>query len=133
MESRSVPKAWEGSLQAPLSANQAEERRTAHIHRRGASESSSMTDRGRPRGRSDPRKNCPLPTPKSPERRAFEELPKGWKPSDAASKMNINDATTLRKQALGQAERFEVLRLEDVEALSKVRIFSHQHYIFLNH
>lgn len=60
-------------------------------------------------------------TNKSSERRAFEELPAGWRPFEAISKLNANDVMTLRKQALGQAERFEVLKVEDVEALSKVK------------
>ena len=51
----------------------------------------------------------------------FEELPKGWKPSEATSKLNANEVATLQKQAYGQAERFEVLRADDVEALSKVQ------------
>lgn len=57
---------------------------------------------------------------KSAERRAFEELPTGWKPFDAIHKMDFNDIVYLQKQAFGQAERFDVLKLEHVEVLSKV-------------
>ncbi|KAI9167594.1 hypothetical protein HJFPF1_03725 [Paramyrothecium foliicola] len=96
-------------------------------HRRGASESSSTSimDRGRPRKRTDGRmnnttnsKNDSKP-PKSAERKAFEELPKGWKPSEVAEHMSGQDLKALRKQAFSQVERFEILRPEDVENLSK--------------
>ena len=106
-------------------------------HRRGASESSTMMDRGRPRKRIDVRNNNgtvlrgpdgsivsfgntsnPKRT-KSAERRAFEELPKGWLPSQAVDSLGAINAAKIQKQALGQAERFEVLKIEDVEALSK--------------
>lgn len=79
-------------------------------------------DRGRPRMRSESKNNstkCNDSKAKSSERRAFEELPTGWKPCEAISKMNANEVMQIHKQALGQAERFEVLRAEDVEALSK--------------
>jgi hypothetical protein len=94
-------------------------------HRRGASESSSIMDRGRPRKRSDGRSNitrAPKPEPKQPksaERKAFEELPRGWKPSEVADHISPQDLTALRKQAFSQVERFEILRPEDVENLSK--------------
>lgn len=85
-----------------------------------------MMDRGRPRKRVEVRNNNgPLlksnetKRTMSGERRAFEELPKGWKPSEAIHKLNANDVMSLQKQALGQAERFEVLRVDDVDALSK--------------
>lgn len=53
------------------------------------------------------------------ERRAFEELPKGWKPSEACQILGARDLSTLRTKALGQAERFEVLNVEHVDALSQ--------------
>jgi hypothetical protein len=89
-------------------------------------------DRGRPRKRSDPRNNHTVHSkndskpPKSAERKAFEELPKGWKPSEVVEHMSSQDMTTLRKQAISQVERFEILRPEDVESLSKVRTWSRQ-------
>lgn len=81
-------------------------------------------DRGRPRKRPEGSKRSKTPdlkNTKSSERRAFEELPAGYKPCEAISKLNANDVMALHKQALGQAERFEVLRVEEVDALSKVR------------
>lgn len=83
-------------------------------HRRAGSESSSVMDRGRPSKRNEKTSKT-----KSSERRAFEELPIGWRPCEAMGKLNANDYMALHKQALGQAERFEVLKVEDVEALSK--------------
>lgn len=54
------------------------------------------------------------------DRRAFEELPRGWSPSVAPSKLKAHDVETLQKQSYAQAQNFEVLSLEDVEVLSKV-------------
>ncbi|KJZ79542.1 hypothetical protein HIM_01011 [Hirsutella minnesotensis 3608] len=106
-------------------------------HRRRVSESSSIMDRGRPRQRADmivnratksKNTNSPLPpTPscddckrdKSIERRAFEELPHGLTPSEAPTKLTSNDVVSLQRQAQRQAARFEILRVSDVEALSK--------------
>lgn len=58
---------------------------------------------------------------KSAERRAFEQLPKGWKVPDAIKMMDQSEAAVVQKQALQQAARFEVLRKEDVDNLSQVR------------
>lgn len=131
MEShRASPRPWEGSTAGERGmARQPEDGvRKVIGHRRGASESSGIMDRGRARKRVEVRNNNgPLlkcsdaKRGKSCERRAFEELPKGWKPSEATSKLNANEVATLQKQAYGQAERFEVLRADDVEALSKVQ------------
>ncbi|KAK1970091.1 hypothetical protein LY78DRAFT_570657 [Colletotrichum sublineola] len=96
-----------------------------NTHKRGQSESGSIMDRGRPRKRSDVRNNNgPLKRScstrnKSAERRAFEELPTGWRADEAASHMEQDELAALQTQAFGQASRFEVLRKEDVEALSK--------------
>lgn len=86
-------------------------------------------DRGRPRKRSESRSKNELPELPikgheskrliSCERRAFEQLPQGWRPSEAGQNLSSSDVMTLRKQALGQAERFEVLKIDDVESLSK--------------
>ncbi|KAK2594411.1 hypothetical protein QQS21_007865 [Conoideocrella luteorostrata] len=51
--------------------------------------------------------------------REYGILPKGWTPSKAARRFPDNDVNFLRKQALGQAETFEVLPVSDVRALSK--------------
>lgn len=83
-------------------------------------------ERGRPRKRSDgaitgtPLGRTSSKRSKSADRRAFETLPQGWKPAEATSMMEQNEASYIQKQALGQALRFEVLKKEDVEGLSKV-------------
>ncbi|UNI20603.1 hypothetical protein JDV02_006674 [Purpureocillium takamizusanense] len=124
---RASPRPWEGSAAGERGTTQAEDgARKAVGHRRGASESSGIMDRGRARKRVEVRNNNgPLlkgseaKQGKSCERRAFEELPKGFKPAEATSRLNANEVATLQKQAYGQAERFEVLKTDDVEALSK--------------
>ncbi|KAF7559563.1 hypothetical protein G7046_g4583 [Stylonectria norvegica] len=95
-------------------------------HRRGASESSSIMDRGRPRKRPEVRNNNgPLlkstdsKRSKSSDKRAFEQLPKGYRPRHAAGNIESLELAALQKQAFGQAERFEVLKAADVELLSK--------------
>jgi hypothetical protein len=96
-------------------------------HRRGASESGSIMERGRPRKRTD--RNNSVSTlrrveskrSKSEERKAFEQLPKGLKVSEAVAAMNPTDMAALQQQAFGQASRFEVLSKDDVDALSRVR------------
>ncbi|KAL7915283.1 Up-regulated during septation domain-containing protein [Trichoderma velutinum] len=120
MEKSSSVKQWEPRM--PLSANRAED--SSYSHRRFASE--SQGERGRPKKRKEPHKksnshpgNGEKKRSKSAEQRAFEELPSGYKPQKAVSHMSANDLGILRQQALGQAERFEVLRMEDVESLSK--------------
>ncbi|GAB0136352.1 hypothetical protein EsDP_00004655 [Epichloe bromicola] len=113
-----------------LSAATPDKQGKAHIylHRRGASETStSIMDRGRSSKRVDARNNSgPLlkgdennKRAMSSERRAFEELPRGWKPAEVSQKLSASDVSALQQQALEQAERFEVLRVGDVEALSK--------------
>lgn len=83
-------------------------------------------ERGRPRKRSEkvgaaPLKRTGSKRSKSAERRAFEQLPKGWKVPDAIKMMDQAEAAVVQKQALQQAARFEVLRKEDVDNLSQVR------------
>jgi hypothetical protein len=96
-------------------------------HRRHQSESASIMERGRPRKRSEivgiaPLKRTGSKRSKSSERRAFEQLPKGWKASEAVNMLSPPEVAALQKQALQQAARFEVLRKEDVDNLSRVRI-----------
>ncbi|KAK4127341.1 hypothetical protein N657DRAFT_206534 [Parathielavia appendiculata] len=93
-------------------------------HRRYQSESGSIMERGRPRKRSDicaaaTLKRTGSKRSKSSERRAFEQLPKGWKASDAVNMLCPQEVASLQKQALQQAARFEVLRKEDVDSLSR--------------
>ncbi|KAI0833124.1 hypothetical protein F5Y06DRAFT_290202 [Hypoxylon sp. FL0890] len=139
-ECRSSPKPWErlGSI-TPVSTTQQSSDSTATpkaepetrtrtcptmCHRRGNSESGSVMDRGRPRKRSD---GTPIGGHKrsaskrsiSAERRAFENLPQGWKSTEAAKALDASEIAYLQKQALGQALRFEVLKKDDVESLSK--------------
>jgi hypothetical protein len=98
-----------------------------HGHRRHQSESGSIMERGRPRKRSE---TCGAATvkrtgskrSKSSDRRAFEQLPKGWKASDAVNVLSPPEVASLHKQAVQQAARFEVLRKEEVDSLSRVRL-----------
>ncbi|KAF4988959.1 hypothetical protein FGRMN_9432 [Fusarium graminum] len=99
-------------------------------HRRGGSESSVM-DRGRPRKRHDQRSNtgpivqrsesrmAETKRSRSSEQNAFEKLPVGVKHSDAMEQLELSELVLLQKQAYEQVARFEVLKAEDVEALSK--------------
>ena len=99
-------------------------------HRRGQSESGSIMERGRPRKRNDTRdimvggsgglKRSVSKRSKSAERRAFETLPKGWKASEAANMLSPTEVTAIQRQALQQAARFEILRKDDVDNLSRV-------------
>ena len=97
-------------------------------HRRNQSESASIMERGRPRRRNDSTgggivlKRTESKRSKSAERRAFEQLPKGWKAEDAVNMLSPTEVASLHKQALQQAARFEVLRKEDVDNLSRVSL-----------
>jgi hypothetical protein len=97
-------------------------------HRRNQSESDSMINRGRPPRRLEV---CASPATlkrsgskrnKSSEGHAIEQLPKGWKASDAVNIMSPAEIASLQRQAVQQAARFEVLRKEDVDSLSRVRM-----------
>lgn len=89
-------------------------------------------ERGRPRKRSDgtpigaSHRRAESKRSTSAERKAFETLPQGYRPRDAVKKLEQSEMAHLQKQALGQAARFEVLRKEDVDNLSKVsqQVFS---------
>ncbi|KAI1104760.1 hypothetical protein F4804DRAFT_332022 [Jackrogersella minutella] len=94
-------------------------------HKRGQSDSGSIMDRGRPRKRCD---GTPIGSTRmrstskrsiSTERRAFETLPQGWKSTEAVKTLDASEVAYLQKQALGQVLRFEVLKKDDVESLSK--------------
>jgi hypothetical protein len=90
-------------------------------HRRGESETSIM-DRGRPKRRADgsPITRTMSKRSASQEQKAFESLPRGIRATDASSVLPSSEVETLRKQAMGQASRFEVLNSKDVESLSRV-------------
>ncbi|KAK1253564.1 hypothetical protein MKX07_001641 [Trichoderma sp. CBMAI-0711] len=130
LEPRSATtKQWETPSRTPLSATRPGDGSSSH--RRLASDSQGAQDRGRTKKRGEQHKksNSHPVNPhtgrgekkrsKSAEQRAFEELPSGCRPLQAVSQMSANDLGILRQQALGQAERFEVLQVEDVERLSK--------------
>ncbi|TVY46722.1 hypothetical protein LOCC1_G002850 [Lachnellula occidentalis] len=127
LEGRSSPKPWTGPVIAPCpmghSRGQSEStQRSAYTmgHRRGESEASIM-DRGRPKMRADgsPIKRTLSKRSASIEQQAFEFLPKGHRPTEALSALLAPELESIRKQAMGQASRFEVLNTKDVESLSR--------------
>ncbi|KAK8056468.1 hypothetical protein PG993_001695 [Apiospora rasikravindrae] len=142
-DSRSSPRPWERSgSTTPVTTTQhshpdptttpqanlelAQRSATVTSHRRNKSESASIMDRGRPRKRSDGtpvggglKRAASKKSKDEDQRRAFEELPQGWKPKEAATQLDQAEADYLHKQALGQVLRFEVLKKDDVESLSK--------------
>ncbi|KAJ0120275.1 hypothetical protein J7T55_001132 [Diaporthe amygdali] len=141
-ESRASPKPWKGegnlsgletprdqghdfvqNMTTPKSAVEPRSASSLASHRRNVSESGStagsIMDRGRPRKRNDGLKRSGSKTSKSAERRAFETLPKGWKVTDAAQMLEQTERAALHKQAMQQAARFEVMRKEDVDSLSR--------------
>ncbi|KAI1500841.1 Up-regulated during septation-domain-containing protein [Biscogniauxia marginata] len=139
-EMRNSPRAWEkmapststvatqhGNIDSTAAPNAETDTQLrsglAASHKRGHSESGSIMERGRPRKRSD---GTPIGGKRnlskrsvSSDRRAFESLPQGWKSSEAVKNMDQVEIVYLQKQALGQALRFEVLKRDDVESLSK--------------
>jgi hypothetical protein len=86
-------------------------------------------DRGRPKKRTGDLSSSPLrrkpsihstTTHNTPEeQKAFETLPSGIRASDVSSQMSPTEIDILRKQAIGQASRFEILNAKDVEDLSR--------------
>lgn len=81
----------------------------------------SIMDRGRPRKKGETGlKRTASKRDKSAERRAFEHLPKGWKATDAVQMLDASETAALNRQAIQQAERFEILRKTDVDSLSRV-------------
>ncbi|KAI9776204.1 MAG: hypothetical protein M1839_000525 [Geoglossum umbratile] len=84
----------------------------------------ALIDRGRPSRRPESKtrdsENRPRSAKKSPAGiKAFEHLPKGCRAEDAVRKLSSSQVINLQRQALGQAERFEVLTQRDVDKLSK--------------
>ncbi|KAG0651923.1 hypothetical protein D0Z07_1252 [Hyphodiscus hymeniophilus] len=129
-EGRSSPQPWSagpspnpGSLGHSIGQSETTHRQGKTMgHRRGESEASIM-DRGRPAKRVDgiPIKRMPSKrtVSASEEKKAFETLPLGHRPREASSFLPATEIETLRKQAMGQASRFEVLCSKDVENLSR--------------
>lgn len=128
------PTAWQpGSTDATakVESEMPPRANTSVSHRRNHSDTGSIMERGRPRKRSDGTpvggaRNAELKRKQSIERRAFETLPQGWRPSEAVKTMDQSEAFYLHKQALSQAQRFEVLKKDDVESLSKVGSYPHR-------
>ncbi|KAF4624873.1 hypothetical protein G7Y89_g13296 [Cudoniella acicularis] len=89
-------------------------------HRRGESEASIM-DRGRPKKRTNgsPIKGNSIKRSPSQEQKAFESLPQGVRATEASTILPTSELEMLRKQAIGQASRFEVLNSKDVDSLSR--------------
>lgn len=105
-------------------------------HRRDGSDTSVM-DRGRPKRRTDgsPIKSRTSKRDASAEQRAFATLPSGTRAVNASSRYDANECETLRKQAIGQAAKFEVLSTKDVDSLSRVGSFpthtAHSVYVLI--
>ncbi|KAI0453461.1 hypothetical protein F5B21DRAFT_479396 [Xylaria acuta] len=138
-ESRRSPSPWEKPHQAVTPAQGTPEITSIHkfepdaqvqsasalAHRRGQSDSGSIMERGRPRKRIDgtpigaTHKRGESKRSLSADRRAFETLPQGYRPKDAIKNLDQAEIGHLQRQALGQAVRFEILRKEDVDNLSK--------------
>lgn len=143
-ESRGSPRSWKvenntpttetprehatessNSASTPASAVEPRSGSSFASHKRTVSDSSSIAgsimDRGRPKKKSDggPRRTGSTKC-KSAERRAFENLPKGWKVADAVQMLDTSETIALNKQAMQQAGRFEILRKVDVDSLSRV-------------
>lgn len=121
IEARSSPKPWERPSTATPKTDLPEPPQSAPPvgHRRNQSDTGSIMERGRPRKRTDILKRSGSKRSKSAERRAFEQLPKGWKASEATNVLSQLEVAALSKQALQQAARFEVLRKDDVDSLSR--------------
>ncbi|RDA87717.1 hypothetical protein CP532_1801 [Ophiocordyceps camponoti-leonardi (nom. inval.)] len=111
---RVSPRPWDG-----------QDQESSRRHRRWISDSSGMTDRGRPRRRVEASERGSKKAGRdggreqAPDRCVFEALPRGWRPHHAVGQIGVDDAASLQYQAHRQAERFEVLKMEDVEALSR--------------
>lgn len=140
-ESRASPKSWRSdaaldtpkeqptdlanNMATPQSAVEYRSESSFSMHRRNVSDSGSIAgsimDRGRPKKKGEiGLKRTASKRDKSAERRAFEHLPKGWKATDAVQMLDASETAALNRQAVQQAERFEILRKADVDSLSRV-------------
>lgn len=83
-------------------------------------------DRGRPPKRSEARGRIGLGISKStateeePVKAELDKLPSGSRPKQAMVNMEAQQLSALQSQAIEQAKRFDVLKAEDVTALSQV-------------
>jgi hypothetical protein len=130
LEGRSSPNSW----RVPKAVGQSGHSRNAsdgtslvsqhHGHQRSGSDVSVM-ERGRPKKRSD---GSPVKAstsrhgrnPSAEQKAAFVTLPSGTRATEASTKLEMNEIEVLRKQAIGQAAKFEVLCAKDVDSLSRV-------------
>ena len=85
-------------------------------------------DRGRPKKRAE---GSPITLKRRPDKRtllaeqkAFETLPEGTKAANAQQRWTAEEIEVLKKQAIGQVAKFEVLGMKDVESLSRVCLLS---------
>lgn len=118
-----APKEQSVETPAPMSAVEPRSASSNAFHRRNVSDTNSIMDRGRPSKKSDGRPRRTGSTKaKSAERRAFENLPKGWKVPDAVLMLDPSETAALNRQAMQQASRFEILRKTDVDSLSRVSL-----------
>jgi hypothetical protein len=79
-----------------------------------------MIDRGRPIRKEGAVKPAQPASGLPARKEAFATLPLGVPPSDAASKLPKAELQSLQRQAIGQAEHFEVLNHKDVRTLTRV-------------
>ncbi|WKT54426.1 hypothetical protein QSH57_005010, partial [Fusarium oxysporum f. sp. vasinfectum] len=117
-------KLWDGRYIPPTITTEAS--RASRGHRKGGLESSGTMGRGLSREGSDLGTNNgsfmqrpELKRGKSSEQKAVEPLPIGLKQTDASEQLEQSELTLLQKEAFGQIKRFEILKAEDIETLSK--------------
>jgi hypothetical protein len=84
-------------------------------------------DRGRPKRRADAspinhKRTLSKQSQLAAEKKAFETLPEGFKAVDISSRLPKTELDALRHQAIGQAAKFDVLCMKDVESLSRVSL-----------
>ncbi|KAF2200515.1 hypothetical protein GQ43DRAFT_70023 [Delitschia confertaspora ATCC 74209] len=87
-------------------------------HGRNMSDTSIM-DRGRPTRRSSKRQRSRTCSDANTPESDSWKLPTGMRATDASKFLNVVDKKQLHKQALDQAEKFEVLNKRDVASMSR--------------
>ncbi|KAI9770799.1 MAG: hypothetical protein M1840_003049 [Geoglossum simile] len=95
---------------------------TCRSRARDVESPTARTDRGRPSRRAESKTGDSDHRPKSAKKSPTETkkaLPKGYLAEDAVRVLPNSQVVHLQRQAIGQAERFEVLAQGDVDTLSK--------------